>query len=113
MTKIMACLLLAGLLGCSGCAGPGQLTPAGVRLVNGAIATAVGLLRSLDGFYGDLVELKMVPDHRVQATRALSIADVAAAALKEIVNGKPADDAALNVAAGQVDGARAILAGLR
>lgn len=79
----------------------------------GAVSVAQGLLHSLDTFYDDLVALKMAPDYRVDATKALSIADAAAAALRGVIAGASVTDAQLNVVAGQVAGAKAILAGVK
>ena len=79
-----------------------------------AVNVATGLLHVLDGFYGDLLALKAVPGgFRTEATRALSIADAAAAILKDVIAGATVTDEQLNLVAGQVDGARAILRGIK
>jgi hypothetical protein len=98
---------------CLGCSGVGQFTPPAVTVANNAITVAQGLLHSLDSFYGDLITLKTAPDYRQTATKALAIADVAAASLRQIINGASATDAQLNIVAGQVAGAKAILAGVK
>ena len=84
-------------------------------MATNAVTVATGLLHVLDGFYGDLLDLKLVPvDYTIEATRALSIADAAAAVLKSRLSpGPTVTDEQLNVAAGQVDGARAILKGAK
>jgi hypothetical protein len=108
--------ILAGIISLGlflGCAGVGQLTPAAATTASNAVTVAQGLLHSLDAFYGDLVTLKTAPDYRADATKALAIADVAADSLRQIINGGPATDAQLNVAAGQVAGAQAILKGVK
>jgi len=92
-----------------GCASVGKFTPEGAQVATGAVSVATGLLKGLDGFHGDLLTLKLVPDYRVQATRALSMADDAAKTLRAVIAGGTATDQQLNIAAGQVDGARAIL----
>jgi hypothetical protein len=91
------------------CASVGKFTPAGAEQANNAVSIATGLLRTLDSFYGGLLALKLVPDYTQQATQALSIADVAAAALRAIIAGTTVTDVQLNVIAGQVAGAQAIL----
>jgi hypothetical protein len=106
MKKIF-CLILVCCL--CGCAGFGQLKPESAIKANNAVATATGLLHVLNGFYGDLVTLKMAPDYQVEATRALSIADAAAKSLNDIIAGSVVTDAQMNVVAGQVSGAQAIL----
>jgi hypothetical protein len=111
-------LLLVGLL-LYGCAGAFRFTPQGAAVTTNAVSVAAGLLHVLDGFYGDLLNLELAPDYTTEATRALSIADAAAAVLKEVIRqntvGDPVTitDEQLNVAAGQVDGARAILKGVQ
>lgn len=92
-----------------GCASVGTFTPKGAEKANNAVTVATGLLHALDGFYGNLVDLKMMPDYTTQATRALSIADIAAVTLRQIIAGATVTQEQLNVAAGQVDGARAVL----
>ena len=67
----------------------------------------------LDKTYGDLLKLKLVPDYTVEATRALAIADAAAVVLRGVIAGATVTDEQLNIAAGQVDGARAILQGIK
>jgi hypothetical protein len=98
-----------------GCAGVGTFTPQGATQATNAVSVATGLLHVLDGFYGDLLNLKLVPGgFTTEATRALSIADAAAAFLKEVIaKNTVATDAQLNIAAGQVDGAKAILKGIK
>jgi len=102
-----------------GCAGIGQFTPKGAEQATNAVSVATGLLHILDGFYGDLLNLELAPDYTTEATRALSIADAAAAVLKEVIRkntlgeSETITDEQLNVAAGQVDGARAILKGIK
>lgn len=92
-----------------GCAGVGKFTPQGAALANNAVTVAQGLLHALDGFYGDLQTMQLVPDYTREATQALSIADLAALALRQVIDGATVTDAQLNVAAGQVAGAEAIL----
>ncbi len=104
---IIISLLLWGLI--VGCASVGKFTPQAASVATGAITTAQGLLHSLDSFYGDLVKLKIFPDYTTQATRALAMADQAAMILRAAIAGATVTDEQLNVAAGQVDGARAIL----
>ena len=96
-----------------GCASLGTFTPKGAAIANNAVTVATGLLKALDGFYGNLLALKEVPDYTTQATRALSLADVAAAGLRAVIAGATADDAKLNLLAGQVDGAKAMLAEMK
>lgn len=103
----LLCWLLVGLI--SACASFGTFTPQGAAIATNAVTVAQGLLHALDGFYGDLLGLKVIPDHTVTATRALSIADMAAATLKSAIAGATVTDEELNIAAGQVDGANAIL----
>ena len=102
-------VVVAMFLMLASCAGPFQFTPGGAAIATNAVTVASGLLKSLDGFYGDLVNLKLSPDYTIQATRALSIADAAATTLKQVIAGATVTDEKLNTAAGQVDGARAIL----
>jgi hypothetical protein len=115
---ILPSLLLWALI-IYGCAGVGKFTSQGATVATNAVSVATGLLHVLDGFYGDLLNLELAPDYTTEATRALSIADAAAAVLKEVVRkntaGEPVTitDEQLNVAAGQVDGARAILQGVQ
>jgi hypothetical protein len=92
-----------------GCAGIGKFTPKGAQIATKAVTVAQGLLHALDGFYSDLLTLKVVPDYNVQAVRALSMADMAAATLRAVIAGATVTDEQLNIAAGQVDGAKAIL----
>lgn len=92
-----------------GCASLGTFTPKGSAVASQAVTVAQGLLHALDGFYGDLLGLKLVPDYTKQATRALSIADQAAVVLRGVIAGATVTEEQLNVAAGQVDGAKAIL----
>lgn len=96
-----------------GCSGAFQFSQKGAEIATNAVTVAQGLLHALDGFYGDLLTLKIIPDYTNQATRALSIADQAAAVLKAAIAGATVTDEQLNVAAGQVDGAMAILGGLQ
>lgn len=103
--------LLLWALTISGCAGVGQFTPQGAAVAANAVSVATGLLHVLDGFYGGLLDLKLTPDYSVEATRALSIADAAASFLKQVIAGATVTDEQLNVAAGQVTGAKAILKG--
>jgi hypothetical protein len=111
-------LLLVGLL-LYGCAGLGKFTSQGAAVATNAVSVATGLLHVLDGFYGGLLDPKLAPDYTVEATRALSIADAAAAVLNEIIRkntaGEPVTitDEQLNVIAGQVAGAQAILQGAK
>ena len=93
----------------SGCAGLGKFTPQGGAGATNAVNVATELLHALDGFYGDLLNLQLVPDFTTDATRALSMADMAAALLKQIIAGATVNDAELNALASQVDGAKAIL----
>ena len=99
---------MCGLLAL-GCASVGKFTPEGAQVATNAVNVATGLLKALDGFYGDLLTLKLVPDYRVQATRALSMADDAAKTLRAVIAGATVTDQQLNIAAGQVDGSRLIL----
>lgn len=92
-----------------GCASLGKFTPQGAAIANNAVNVAHGLLSALDGFYVDLLGLKMVPDYTNEATRALTMADTAAVVLRQIIAGATVTDDQLNLVAGQVDGARAIL----
>jgi hypothetical protein len=94
--------------GIYGCASLGKFTPQGAAIANNAVTVAQGLLAALDGFYGDLLTLRLAPDYTTQATRALSMADVAATALRQIIAGSTVTDEQLNLVAGQVDGARAL-----
>ena len=111
-------LLLVGLL-IYGCAGPFRFTPQGAAVTTNAVAVATGLLHVLDGFYDDLLNLELAPDYTTETTRALSIADAAAAVLKEVIRKNTIGesgtitDEQLNIAAGQVDGAKAILKGIK
>lgn len=109
--QLVAGLVAAGLF--FGCASVGKFTSQGAATAGNAVTVAQGLLHGLDGFYGDLLALKLVPDHTTEATRALAIADTAAAVLRMVIAGATVTDAQMNVAAGQVDGARAILAGAK
>ena len=95
-----------------GCVGPGKLTPQTGEKATQAVTVAQGLLHALDGFYGDLLKLKIVPDYTVHATRALAMADSAAAQLRAVIAGATVTDAELNVLAGKVDGAEAVKAAL-
>lgn len=103
---IVYLIIFGGLI--YGCAG-GQFTPQAQQNVSNAVAQAKGLLWNLDLFYSDLVALKAIPDKTTKATQALAVADAAAAAIDRIVKGSPATDIELNVIAGQVAGAKAIL----
>jgi hypothetical protein len=111
---ILPSLLLWALI-TYGCAGVGTFTPKGAEVATNAVSVATGLLHVLDGFYGGLLDLKQAPDYTIEVTRALSIADAAAAVLKEVVRKNTAGEPVtitneqLNVVAGQVDGAKAIL----
>ncbi len=105
--KLLVVVMIACLV--PGCAGLGKFTPQGAALANNAVTVATGLLHALDGFYGDLLDLKLVPDFTTDATRALSIADTAAVVLRQIIAGATVTDEQLNLAAGQVDAAKAIL----
>jgi hypothetical protein len=100
-------ILWALLIG--GCATGGGFTPQGAVIAHNAVTVAQGFLSALNGFYGDLLNLQMVPDYTVPATQALSIADVAAVSLHAIIDAGTATQQQLNVAAGQVVGAQAIL----
>lgn len=91
-----------------GCASFGTFTPKGASIANNAVTVATGLLHALDGFYGDLLGLKMVPDYTTEATRALTLADTAAVMLRQIIAGATVTDDQLNLVAGQVDGAKAV-----
>jgi hypothetical protein len=97
----------------AGCAGVGQFTPQGAAVANNAVSVAQGLLSALDSFYADLLNLKLVPDYQVEATRALAVADTAAGVLRQVITGATVTDTQLNVAAGQVYGARAMLGVMR
>ena len=108
MKKYILICLTCGLLA-YGCTSVGKFTPTGAKIATNAVTVATGFLHALDGFYGDLLTMKAAPDYTVQATRALSIADQAAVVLKAVIAGATVTDEQLNVAAGQVDGARAIL----
>lgn len=103
--------LLIGLLAMSmvSCASMGKFTPEGAAIATNVVNVATGLLHSLDNFYDDLLTLKMVPDYQTTATRALSMADAAAVTLKKAIAGATVTDKELNIAAGMVDGSRAIL----
>ena len=107
-TKLLVIILALCFLGC---AGVGKFTPQGAVQATNAVTVASGLLHVLDGFYGDLLNLKLVPGgFTTEATRALSIADAAAAFLKGVIAGNVvATDEQINIAAGQVTGAEAIL----
>jgi hypothetical protein len=94
--------------GIYGCASLGKFTPQGAQVANNAVTVAQGLLAALDGFYGDLLTMKFLPDYTTQAARTLSMADTAATALRQIISGSTVTDAQLNLVAGQVDGARAL-----
>lgn len=110
-TKLSAVLIAMIVVGC---ASVGKFTPQGAVVANNAVTVATGLLHVLDGFYGDLLALKVVPGgFSAEATRALSIADAAAAILKSVIAEATITDEQLNIAAGQVDGARAILRGIK
>ena len=109
--QLLAGLISAGLF--FGCASVGKFTPQGAATASNAVSVAQGLLHSLDSFYGDLVKLKMAPDYRNQATRALAMADQAAVVLRGVIAGATVTDGQLNIAAGQVDGAKAILGGTK
>ena len=56
MKKINLWIILICLPGLLlwGCAGVGQFTPQGATIATNAVTVASGLLKSLDGFYGDL-----------------------------------------------------------
>lgn len=108
MKKItsLGVLILCLAIGCA------ALTPAvigGVGLAVNSITTARDLLSTLDKFYNSLVEKKTMPALREQATKALAIADSAAVTLRSAAAGGVVTDTQLNVAAGQVAGAQAIL----
>jgi hypothetical protein len=111
LKKLLCALVIAFLV--PGCAGLGKFTPQGAALANNAVTVATGLLHALDGFYGDLLNLKLVPDCTPDATKALSMADLAAGLLKQIIADATVTDAQLNTAAGQVEGAKAILNNLQ
>ena len=106
-------LLIIGLSLALSCASPGKFTPAGATIATGAVNVATGLLHALDGFYGDLLTMKLVPDYTAQATRALTLADTAAPVLKKIIAGQTVTNEELNLVAGKVDGAKAILRGMK
>jgi hypothetical protein len=105
--KVYIYLLVVCLI--AGCAGVGKFTPQGGAQASNAVAIAQGLLWTLDSFYGGLVALKLIPDYTQAATQALAIADAAAVALRAIIAGATVTDEQLNVIAGQVAGAGAIL----
>ena len=92
-----------------GCASVGKFSTQGAATASNAVTVAQGLLHSLDGFYGDLLKLKLVPDYTQQATRALAMADQAAVTLRGVIAGATVTDTQMNVIAGQVDGAKALL----
>src|SRR5574343_359784 len=95
-----------GIIGLSlalSCASVGKFTPQGAMVATGAVSVATGLLHALDGFYGDLLTMKLVPDYQVQATRALTLADTVAPVLKAIIAGATVTQEQLNQAAGMVD----------
>lgn len=108
--KLWAWIIIGGLtFSVHACASIGTFTPKGAQIANSAVTVAQGLLHSLDTFYDDLVSLKAVPDYTTEATRALSIADSAAAVLRAAIAKATVTDEQLNVAAGQVSGAQAML----
>jgi len=88
----------------SGCATTAVMAPK----ASSYIGLAQTLLHQLDAYYGKLVDLKAVPDHRTEATKALAVADVTAEMLRQVLSGKEITDAQANVLAGQVDGVRAL-----
>lgn len=106
------CWVVIGLM-IYGCASFGKFTPTGAIIANNAVTLAQGLLHGLEGFYGDLLGLKMVSDYTTEATRALSMADAAAATLRAIIAGATVTDEQLNLVAGQVDGAKATLTNIQ
>lgn len=92
-----------------GCTYLGTFNHGGTGTAIHAVMAAQGLLKALDGFYGDLLAWQQIPEYRSEATRALAIADEAAGGLKEILAQKKAREETLTVAAGQVDEAKAML----
>lgn len=108
--KHMVCLTFL-LFFISACSGIGAMTPQAAVAVSDSVITAQGFLHALNEFYNDLVELKALPDHTTEATRALAIADAAAALIKSFCAGEYVGNpnARLNEIAGMVDGAKAIL----
>jgi hypothetical protein len=107
VTALFASICLGGLV--VGCTGVCKFTPSGEAIATNSVTVAQGLLHALDGFYGDMLTLKLASDYTTEATRALSITDAAAAALKQIIAGASVTDEQLNVVAGQVSGAQAII----
>jgi hypothetical protein len=95
-------------IGFTGCAaiGPALTTAMGVA---NAVSTATSGLSTLDKIYDRLVDAKAAPEKQQVATLGLSIADAAAKTLTAIKAGATTTDEVLNVAMGQVEGAKSIL----
>jgi hypothetical protein len=91
-----------------GCAslGPALTTAMGVA---NAVSVASGGISTLDEIYDRLVEAKAVPEKQQVATLGIAIADSAAKTLRSVKVGAIVTDEVLNVAMGQVEGAKTIL----
>jgi hypothetical protein len=101
-----------------GCASVGKFTPQGAAVASGALDVAHWIIKAADaGLYASALSLK---DHSLitgnedvlrTSVRVLSGLDSAVGLAKQVIAGATVSDKELNVAAGQVDGAKAILAG--
>jgi hypothetical protein len=98
-------MIATGIYGCASI-GAGLTTAMGVA---SAVSTATSGLSTLDKIYDRLVEAKAIPGKQQVATLGLSIADNAAKTLTAVKAGAQTTDDVLNVAIGQVEGAKAIL----
>jgi hypothetical protein len=117
MKKHLAVGVLCGLLALS-CAGPGKFTPQGAAVASGALDVAHWIIKAADaGLYASALSLK---DHSLitgnedvlrTSVRVLSGLDSAVGLAKQVIAGATVTDKDLNIAAGQVDGAKAVLAG--
>ena len=113
--KYIAIGSLCGLLAL-GCATGGGLTPQGVAVATNAVNVAQWIIKAADaGLYASAMSLK---DHGLitgneevlrTSVRVLSGLDSALTLAMGVIAGGKVSDKDLNIAAGQVDGAKAIL----